>query len=213
MITTSEREKMPASNSTRRKTDSPIFEDMASSGNPIVDAPKRTRRAVEYETKIAKLFSSIMRATAGSEKTLPDAAALLMHGPIIASKTGDLADQDDRVRRMVDMISSGTENPYLALAAAALPLAVQIVRNHETETPVRVGIRIPFTRGKRSINFPFRLRLKNPVLRSATYSANDITTMVFNNPAIRDMLMAQRVEVAYPGYALPQDFSQYESED
>ena len=154
-----------------------------------------------------------MRATAGSEKTLPDAAALLMHGPIIASKTGDLADQDERVRKMVDMISSGTENPYIALAMAALPLAVQIVRNHETETPVRVGIRIPFTKGKRSLNFPFKMRLKNPVLRSATYSAPDITSMVFNNPAVREMLMAQRVEVAYPGYALPQDYTEYEGDD
>jgi hypothetical protein len=190
----------------------PIFEEMRSemptgpfppaNGNmptpPVAAGPNRTARAKTYETKVTVLLNTAMRATAGSKVTVQDAAALIVHGDVIASKVGDLADVDPRVRRAVDFITSGTENPYAALVAATVPLIAQLIRNHETESTVRVGVRIPFT--KRTVRIPFKFALKNKLLRSFTSAPKDLTSSVFDNPKIREALISNRVEVAYPGY-------------
>lgn len=200
--------------SSRTRTREPIFEQLRSEPDtqgfpsvggpppvsPVAKAPERTKRAKEYESKTNDLFRTLMKATAASEGTVSDAAAIIVHGPTVASKVGDLADVDPRVRRAVDFIMSGTENPYAALVAAAIPFVAQIVRNHEMETTVHPVVKVPFL--KRTFRFPFRLRLRNKVLRSFTHKPQDLTKSVFEDDSIRMALLTQRVEVAYPGYTM-----------
>lgn len=177
----------------------PIFEGMADMPvSPIAKAPNRTQRAQDYEEKVTGILSVAMKATAQNESTIPDAAAIITHGPAFASKLGDLADHDPRVRKAVDFITQGTDNPYAALMVATIPFVAQVIRNHETTAPVKVGIRIPFT--KRTLRVPFNLKLRNPFLRSVTHAPKDISTAVFDNPAIRASLLSQRIDVAWPGY-------------
>lgn len=197
---------MPADTSSRRSTKSrqssagnPRLEFKDEPNSPIAAAPSRTKRAQDYEEKVNDLLRTIMNACAQSPGTVPDAAALIAHGPTLASKTGDLADSDPRVRRAVDFITSGTDNPYLAFSIAALPLIAQILRNHETgEEKRRVTLRIPFT--KRLFTVPFRIRLKNPVLRSVTVDPKLLADSTFTQPDILAAMLSQGVQV--PGYSL-----------
>lgn len=201
-----------ADSSSRVNARTPIFEEVKSGmptepfpppempSNPVAAGPKRTKRAKDYELKATDFLNTAMRALASSEATVPDAAAVITHGDIFAAKLGDLADADPRVRRAVDWITAGTENPYVAVVAAALPLVAQVVRNHEVDNTVRVGIRIPFT--KRTIRIPFKMKLNNKILRGLTRRPQDITDAVFQNPEIKHALLAARVEVAYPGYRM-----------
>lgn len=171
------------------------FHDVPTS---VAAAPERTKRAEEYERKITDVLSQIMRMCAANESTVADAATLIQHGPALASKAGDLADQDARVRKAVDMITSGTENPYIALGLATLPLVAQIMRNHETgDVSKRIHLRIPFT--KRSFKLPFKLRLSNPFVRSLTVPPDHITNATFGNPDIRNALAQQGIDLAWAG--------------
>lgn len=183
------------SNGRARESDFDLtFSDAPS--NPISDAPKRTGRAQDYEEKISGLLSLAMRGLAGKPSTVPDAAAIIQHGPIIASKLGDLADQDANVRKAVDFITSGSENPYAALVFATLPLVAQIIRNHETEDLSRhVQVRIPFT--KKTFRLPIKLRLKNPMLRNITQSPQMISAATFGDPEIAAALASQNINVAW----------------
>lgn len=164
--------------------------------NPISDAPKRTVRAQEYEEKVSGLLSLAMKGLAGKPSTAPDAAAIIVHGPIVASKLGDLADQDAHVRKAVDFITSGSENPYAALVFATIPLVAQIIRNHEAEDLSRhVQLRIPFT--KRTIRVPMKFRLKNPFLRNVTQPPHVMSAMTFGDPEIAAALASQNIHVAW----------------
>ncbi len=191
----------PSNNKQRPQVrNEPIFEKLAEMPvSPITEGPNRTVRAKEYEEKVSGILNVAMKTTAQNESTVSDAAAIISHGPAFASKLGDLADHDPRVRKAVDFITSGTENPYAALVVASIPLIAQIIRNHETEAPVKVGVRIPFT--KRTFKVPFKLRLRNPFLRSVTQEPKDLSSAVFDNPAIKSALLSQKVEVAWHGYA------------
>ena len=186
-----------------RKGSTPIFDDVkAANGdmpkNVIVNGPNRTERAKNYEAKIDDLFFNVMKQLAGSPGTVPDAAVIIAYGNTVAAKTGDLADQDKHVRKAVDWITSGTDNPYMALGFAVLPMVAQIIRNHEMEAPLRVGLRIPFT--QRTFKVPFRIRLRNPFLRRFTQQGDEFTARVMTQPDIMRGLQSAGIDVAYPGY-------------
>lgn len=187
----------PRSNTTG-ETSTPIFDRTAAeSAFAVADKPQRNKRAEEYEKRVQSILNDGIRMCAASPRTVADAAALIAYGDSVASKTGDLADADPRVRRAVDFITSGTENPYLAMAIATVPLAAQIIRNHETKNNVdaRFNVRIPFT--KKTLRIPFRIRLKNPVLRSVTQEPSALSTAVFSNPLIAQKLKEARIAVAW----------------
>ena len=63
---------------------------------------------------------------------LPDAAALLQNGPAFARAVGDAADENDRVRGIVDMITA-PDSAMVALAITAFALGSQLVRNHQEQ--------------------------------------------------------------------------------
>lgn len=197
---------MPSETSTKRpqnsrrnssgNADTPSFMDHPGVG--IAAAPERTKRAEEYEGRVSDLLNQVMRMCVGNESTVPDAATILTYGPAFASKLGDLADHDVRVRRAVDLISSGTDNPYIAMTIATLPFVMQIVRNHEaTDLTRRVEIKIPFT--KRSVRVPFKFRLKNKALRGMTVQPEMLAHSVFSNPAIVQALQAQGLDIEMNG--------------
>jgi len=141
-----------------------------------------------------------MRVTVQNPVTIPDAAAIIQYGPAISSKLGDLADQDERVRRALDLITSGSDNPYVALTLATLPLVAQVMRNHETKGDTRavkrLEMRVPFT--KRMIGFNFRFKLRNPFLRSMTHEPANLVQATFGDATIRAALAAQGIEI--PGF-------------
>lgn len=168
------------------------------SGFPLTDAPKRNKRSQDYEQRVNELLSFGMKMLAQNEGTLPDAAALIQYGPGVASKAGDLADKDERVRKAIDFITTGTENPYASLAIATLPLVLQILRNHETTDlkTRRVSVKVPFT--KREISLPFRFRLKNKAMRSITVDPTVLMAATFSDPAILAALQSQGINVTLP---------------
>lgn len=164
----------------------------------VADKQSRSERARSYEEKTAGLLNLFMKMTAANESTVSDAAAIIEHGPALASKMGDLAAHDQRVRHGIDIITSGTENPYAAVVMAALPLLSQIIRNHETETAKPVEIRIPFT--KRTFKPKFKVRLNIPVLRALTSAPQKLIERVFGDPDNKAALINAGIDVALPEY-------------
>jgi|SRR5882724_1783141 len=124
----------------------------------ITQEPKRTLRAKRYEKKIGGIFGAAARTSLEHPATIADGAAMLYYVPNIAKKLGDLADVDDNVRKGIDFLTGGVENPYAAALAAVAPLVFQIIRNHEPVLePSMRGLRIPFT--KRTIKLKFGIKL------------------------------------------------------
>jgi hypothetical protein len=135
-----------------------------------------------------------MRVTIQNPATVPDAAAIIMYGPDVSRSMGDLAAHDIRVRRAIDFISDGADNPYFAAVAALAPLALQILRNHEPVaevSPVR-KIRIPFT--KRFFTIKFKIKLGK--LRNMSNDPQEFTAHVLSNEGIVNELQRQGIFVA-----------------
>jgi hypothetical protein len=169
----------------------------------FVQSSTRGLVAKRYEKKIKTVLNVIFRQTVAHPAAVPDAAAILMYGPNFAEKWGDLAAHDARVRRGVDMILEGAENPYLAAGMASLSLVLQVYRNHEEALSPKGAVeairktradakqrepkrlRIPFT--KRYLEFRFRLRV--PAVQNMTNDPQQLAAYVFNNP---DIIAAMR---------------------
>src|SRR6516162_143891 len=164
----------------------------------FVQPSVRGRTAKTYEKKIKTVMNAIFRQTVAHQATVPDAATILMHGPDFAEKWGDLAEHDKRVRRGIDMILDGTENPYIAVVIPTAALLLQLYRNHEDalspsgaveaikKSRARVKerepkrVRIPFT--KRYLEFRWKLNM--PAVRNMTNEPQQLAAYVFNNPAV-----------------------------
>jgi hypothetical protein len=175
----------------------------------FVEPSRRPPRAKQYQKKAQRFLNVIMRSAVQHEATVPDAAAIIMYGPEFCEKLGDLANHDARVRRGVDFIMEGAENPYLAFAIAALPMAAQVYRNHQQEmapraivesvkrgraaaadTPGR-KIRIPFT--KRTISVRFRIHF--PSVENFSNEPAALSTYVFGDESIKAALQKAGIEV------------------
>jgi len=168
----------------------------------FIEEVKETARARKYRLKTKHGLNFLFKLFAGNPKTVPDAAAIVMHGPDVAKAVGHLCDTDERARKFVDFVTDDAiDNPYLITALTVLPLVFQVMRNHEPALDkVRTGgvrIRIPFT--KRAIHLPFSLRIR--LFRGAremTEAPDTLTAHVFGNPAIREALARQDIHVAWP---------------
>lgn len=161
----------------------------------FVKEPKRSRKAKEYENKTADILRFAMQMTVTSERTVTDAAALLTYGSQVAEKVGDLADQDPRVARMIDFINGGTENAYLNVAMVAMPLVLQVIRNHEPEK-ITAETTKSFTLFRRwTIKIPLRFKLRNKFFRNLTHEPKQLYQATFV-PEVVEALQAQGVNVA-----------------
>lgn len=159
----------------------------------LIDAPKRKPTAVRYEKKTRGLFNTAFHITVRQQKTLPDAAAILMHGPNISEAVGDLAAENEWVARSIDMLTDTTENAALSLIIAAVPFIAQVVRNHEPSADIEGPrtIRIPFI--KRQFRLRFNLKFKQ--LRKFSHEPAALTTHVFTQPAVVEKLQKQGISV------------------
>jgi hypothetical protein len=158
----------------------------------------RSEKAHAYEEKVESVLSLVMRMLAGSEATVSDAAVFIEHGEALSEKMGDLAAHDKRVAHGIDLITSGTENPYAAVVLAALPIISQLIRNHETDTAKPFEIRIPFT--KRTFKPRIRIRLNIAFMRALTIPPRQLIQNVFGREDVRKALIESGVEVALPEY-------------
>jgi hypothetical protein len=155
---------------------------------------RRDRYAVQYEKKVKTLLNTGMRITIQNPNTVADAAALIMYGPDVARTVGDLAAKDPWVRKAVDFVAGGADNPYMAVLAAVTPLVLQVLRNHEPVVETPKQFRIPFT--KRVITIRFKLKLGK--LRNLSNDPAEFATHVLSNEDIQTELAKQGIMFAKP---------------
>jgi hypothetical protein len=91
--------------------------------------PKSTATSREYRDKTYSMLKSLTIAFIKSGN-MPDAAACIQHGPGFGVAMGQLADQDERAKRMLDFLTSPS-NPYVNALLIGTSLISQLVRNHE----------------------------------------------------------------------------------
>jgi hypothetical protein len=159
----------------------------------FVKPQSRKRNAVVYEKKLRGLLNIPFRAAVEHKTTVPDAAAIAMYGPAVCTAWGDAAAADDRIAKAIDFVTMPSENPLTAAVIATVPFFFQILRNHEIEPQTR-GIKIPFTKGKRIFKIRFGIKLRR--LRALTNDPQAFADHVFSNPAMRDSLKKQGINVA-----------------
>jgi hypothetical protein len=188
----------PTGTRQRRAPSDPASVPSFTATNFLVDKKSRSEKAIHYDEKAQGVLAIFMKMFAANEATVSDAAAFIEHGNVLASKVGDLAAHDKRVAHGIDLITSGTENPYVAVAMALLPLISQVIRNHETESAKPFEIRIPFT--KKTFRPKIKIKLNIPILRSLTIHPRLLIENVFGNAKIREAILESGMEVALPEY-------------
>lgn len=160
----------------------------------FVEQAEETARARKYRKSVANALGYLWRPLLGSPTTLPDGAAILAYGPDIAREAGKLADQDARARKVIDFVTEGTDNGYVALFAAALPLAIQLLRNHEDAIKPEVrGIRIPRTK----IQLKVRFGIKLGRIRNLSYDPGYMANRVLSDEKLIAALAKQGLKIAW----------------
>lgn len=94
---------------------------------------KRPKTAVsrEYENRVRAMFKTGMLYSLRTGN-LPDAAAIIKHGPDCSIAMGHLAEANDGTRKLIDFITT-PENPYLVAVLTMAPLIAQMFRNRERQ--------------------------------------------------------------------------------
>jgi len=172
----------------------------------VAQEKKRTPTAKRYEAKMNGVMSSLFKASVNKPGYVADAAAISLYGGNFAEKVGDVAAHDPRIAKFLDTLDGGVDNPYLALVAAGLPFALQLIRNHEPQLEPNVRLfRIPFSKSKkrpqgRTVTFK-KLGIKLGFLRHQTDDPERLYRYVFDeNPMMRPAMEAQKITVArFPG--------------
>lgn len=184
----------------------------------FIKKPK-TAIAREYEHKTEAALNSVMRLLAQNPKTVPDAAAIIAYGDNFASAVGEVAEINKQTRRMIDLILS-PESPWLALAIAGIPLATQLLRNHEpaitakreasrnkpkmtreqrkaarAETKAnRPKVTVKLFRREIKLSIPFKLKFN--FVMSQTLEPQALSDAVFKNEAVLKALKKRGIDVA-----------------
>lgn len=175
--------------------------------------PSNTAVAREYRQRMESILKAGLMGALNTGN-IPDAAAILMHGPGFASATGQLADADERARRAIDLITAPA-SPLLLFAMTAIPLVSQIVRNHEKEVKevpqnfrerraMRKAAKAEGIKAEPSFTFkvlgrtiPVRFRMKFSLgkmvgaLRSQTAEPERLAYQVFSDPKLVAALQKQ----------------------
>jgi len=173
-------------------------QEMRAVSSDFIEPQTETARAKRYRIKVKRGLNFLLGITAQNPHTVADAAAIVEYGPQVSKAIGNLCDKDDKARRVIDFLTEdGIDNPYVLTIAALMPLAFQVVRNHEEalEKEFKPHIRIPFT--KRSIKFPFKFHLKLGFVKAYTAPPDMITEHVFTNPAVLEALAKRDIKIAW----------------
>jgi hypothetical protein len=196
-------------------------------GLSILEAPNyakliqrpQTAVATEYTRKVNSLLKS---AVFGCLRMgdLPDAAAILHYGPDFSQAAGHLADQDERAKKVLDMVTA-PGSPYVVFAEVAVALIAQLARNHQTElqelpqkrrdrrrarreaqqaglVEANGGINIPLINKRIPVSFRFRTTLVKGLFngfRSQTAQPTDLVHRVFQDEALRKALEKQGIRI------------------
>lgn len=176
----------------------------------IKTAPNAKARS--YERRIQSMMKAglVGSLNAGNWS---DAATFLKHGPGFAKAAGNLAAEDAKAARIVEMLTA-PESPYVMFAMVAIPMIAQLARNHQAEVqksaetwrerraerkqakaagykPQKQGSPITFTLFKREFKLPIRFRIKLPNLKAAfgaflapTQHPDEIAAEVFNDVSV-----------------------------
>lgn len=185
----------------------------------IADFIKRpkTSTAREYEKKTEAALNSVMRFLAQNPKTVPDAATIIAYGDNFAAAVGEVAEISSSTRRMMDLVLS-PESPWLALAIAGIPMATQLMRNHEPGIQqVRTNLKNRPSRADRKaarqeskatrpkitlnllgrqvrITVPFRFKFS--FVMSQTVEPDKLADAVFKNEQVVKALKKRGIDVA-----------------
>lgn len=161
----------------------------------FVAAKRRPTGAPEYEKKLKAILKGAFDLTVQNPATVVDAAAIYQYQERIVTKGAILATENKSFARGIDFLTEGTENSTIAFAAAVLPLALQIVRNHEPILePVPRGFMIPII--KKKIKIPIKVGIRLGRLRNATYEPRHMYDVVLKNPEVMATLLKQGITVA-----------------
>lgn len=184
--------------------------------------------AKQYEKKVQSMMKVGMVASLNNGNWA-DAATFIKHGPGVATAAGNLAAESKRVAQIIDMLTA-PDSPALMFAMVALPMASQILRNHEPEVkqvsatwrerraarkqaklsqvkspapPITVKI------FKREVKIPIRIRVKLPNLRQTLGAVmapaqppGALCEEVFNDASVVKALHKMGL---YPQAATPDD--------
>lgn len=166
----------------------------------FVEEKKETPTAKKYRLKVRHGINFLISGMVQSPGTVPDAAALLYHGPAVSAAIGNLADHDKRIAKAIDFITEDTiDNPYALTAIAVLPLAIQVLRNHEPQTAdvaKNVKLKMPFT--KRYLTLPIKIRFSFKWTKNVSYEPNYMVEHIFGNPDVQMALAKRGIRVAWP---------------
>jgi hypothetical protein len=183
---------------------------------------KRPRTAVarEYEHKTQAALNTIMRFCAQNKNTVPDAATIIAYGDDFAAAVGDVAGISPQVRKGIDIILS-PESPWLALAIAGIPMATQMIRNHQesiqqaqanfksrpdraTRKAQKAEVkanrpRVHFKLGKREFSISMPVKIKLGFMMAQTVESDKLSDAVFHNEQVVKALRKRGINVAgYP---------------
>lgn len=158
----------------------------------FIKTGRRKPYAAAYQRKVHGALHRGMRYTLSNHATVPDGAALIQYGPAFEHAMGDWAVEDKRVAKAIDFITGGTTTPAMAVIAAAVPLVLQVIRNHEPEAEVTKKP-LKIWRWTLPIKVKFRIKLKR--LRPMTHEPQAFTNWVLGNPDIMETLKKQGIVV------------------
>jgi hypothetical protein len=181
----------------------------------IKTAPNSKARS--YEKRVQSMMKAGMVMSLNNHDW-PDAATFLKHGPGFAKAAGNLAAEDERAARIVDMMTA-PDSPYIMFVMVAIPMIAQLTRNHQADIvkaaetrksrraarkdakaagvkPPKNPVRpITVHLFKREWKLPIGVRVKMPNLKKAfqaflapTQYPNEIAGEVFNDPSVRKAL-------------------------
>lgn len=201
-------------------------EDPRLSWSVILDAPEvasflkttETPRAKEYRNKTNSLLNTVLQARLGSPNGLADVSAILQRGPATAIHAGTFADNNESFRRMLDVITA-PDNPAVAFAVTAIPLVMQVLRNHEADiqdvkarraarrrmskderkTAKAAKPRVEFKFMGRTWKMPFTFKVNiGNMLRMNTVPPDYLVSSVIGDPKVRAEL-SKRYGVKWDG--------------
>ena len=171
-----------------------------STDSTFVEEEKESPRAKKYRLKVRHGINFLITGLVQTPNGAPDAAALIYHGPAVSTAIGQLADEDAKVRRVIDFITDDTiDNPWLNASVIMVPLIVQMMRNHESaveQLPGKFKIRIPFT--KRYLRVPVKFKFTLSWAKNISYEPQYLTANVLGNPDVQENLAKRGIKIAWP---------------
>lgn len=165
----------------------------------IIKKQRRANGAKGYEDKVTDILKMGVTLTAGHPATVVDAAAILMHADNVSYTLGDLAVTDPHTATVINFLHGGTGNPATAAVMAAMPMVLQILRNHEPSIETSSKFSVPFTRGKISFTVPSRFKVRisnNKVAAAMTNDPGRLYSATFTPAVVAEIQENLKVTVA-----------------